>query len=141
MALPASTRGTALSGAVSKILQRHHEQRHDPVLVKTRRRCVGEEAGNEVSPERGQLLETDSLGRGEDEGALTRPGRDETLLLEVSVRLGHGVRVDRERADDVLHARQLVSLDQIAETERVLDLMDELQVRRHPRARIEPEDH
>ena len=48
------------------------------------------------------------------------------------VRLEDGVRIDRHLTDHVLDGRQLISLAQQPEVERLAHLVDELTVRRHP---------
>jgi len=53
-----------------------------------------------------------------------------------------GVRVDREVGDDFAHRRQLVSHLDRPEPERLLDLLDDLQVRRNTGPWVEMElDH
>ena len=100
-----------------------------------------EPAGGEAAPEGCQLFQAHRLGRRRYEGALSWASNGQPLLLEIAVGLEHGVGVDRERGDDVLHPWQLVSVNQIAEAQRVLDLVDELKVRRDARARLEAEHH
>jgi len=60
-------------------------------------------------------------------------------VLELAVGLEHGVRVDRQRGDDIFDPRKLVAAPQVPQPERLLDLVDELQVGRHARVRVEPE--
>ena len=67
-----------------------------------------------------------------------RPG-GQALVLQLPVGLEHRVRVDREGGNHLPDRRQLVSLGEIAQPQRVLHLLDDLQVRRHARARIEAE--
>ena len=55
------------------------------------------------------------------------------------MRLEHRIRIDGQRGDYVLDLGQLIARLQIAEPQRVLDLLDKLQVGRHPRRRVEPE--
>ena len=66
-----------------------------------------------------------------------RPGGDEAAALQLPVRLQHRVRVDRQPGDDLFHGGQLVSFAQQPQPERVPYLLDDLQVRREPRPRIE----
>jgi len=65
---------------------------------------------------------------------------DKPFVVELSVRLQHGVRVDRECPDDVLHGRQLVAGHQDAETDGLPDLLHELEVRRDAGALVEVKD-
>src|ERR1035438_5128273 len=98
----------ALDGAVTKIPQRCHEERNGPLLVEA---CGGgflEPAGGEAAPERCQLFQAHRLGRRRYEGALSWASNGQPLLLEIAVGLEHGVGVDRERGDNVLHPWQLV---------------------------------
>ena len=68
--------------------------------------------------------------------------RDEPVVLELAVRLEHGVGVDRQARHHLLDRRQLVALPQQAQPQRVAHLLDDLQVRRHAGAAIEMElDH
>ena len=70
------------------------------------------------------------------------PRLDEAARLELAVALRDGVRIDREVGDDLTHRRQLVADVEQAEPKRLLDLLHDLEVRRHAGARIEMElDH
>ena len=71
------------------------------------------------------------------------PGRPTARPFVSSSRYAfeHGVRVDRQLRNDVPDLRELIARREVAEAERVLDLLDELQVRRHTRAEIEAELH
>jgi xylose isomerase len=75
--------------------------------------------------------------RAGDERAAALPRNHKTLALEIAVRLGDGVRVDREIRDDLAHGRQLVADVERAEPQRVLHLADDLQVGRDSRLRVE----
>src|SRR5690348_14396979 len=67
---------------------------------------------------------------------------DEAFVLQLSVCLEHGVRVDRDGSDDFLHSGQLVTGAEHPEAERVLHLLDDLEIRSDPGAALEPElDH
>jgi hypothetical protein len=63
-------------------------------------------------------------------------------VLQLLVRLEHGVRVDREARDHLFHRRELLADVEEAESQRVTDLLDDLLVGRDARTRIEVEfDH
>ena len=66
------------------------------------------------------------------------PGR-QALVLKLAVGLQHRVRVDGQRGDHVPDLGKLVTRLEVAKPQRVLDLLHELQVGRHPRVRVEPE--
>ena len=87
----------------------------------------------------GQLRQRDLGQRGHDECALARPAGRQALGLQLAVGLEHRVRVDRQRGDHIPDLGQLVAGPEIPEPQRMLDLMYELQVRRHARGRVEPE--
>ena len=59
-----------------------------------------------------------------------RAGRDQAVVLELAVGLEHGVRVDRQRADDLLDRRAAGPPRQQAQPQRLPHLLDQLQVRR-----------
>ena len=61
-------------------------------------------------------------------------------MLQLPVGLQHGIRVDCQCGHHILDGREPVARHQVAEPEGVLHLPDNLLVRRHPRARVEPED-
>jgi hypothetical protein len=65
---------------------------------------------------------------------------DEALLLEIPICLKHGVGIDGQGSDDVFYSRELVPPSQITEPDRVLHLLDELEVGGHARARVQPKD-
>ena len=70
------------------------------------------------------------------------PRFDQAFPFQVAVGLEHRVGVDRRRCDDFPHRGELVAHVEHAHPERLPDLLDDLQVRRHDRAAIEPEaDH
>ena len=77
-----------------------------------------------------------------DEGPQPGPGPHQALAFEVAVRLEHGVGVDRQLRDDLLRRRQLVTGLEQSELQRLVDLLDELEVGGDARARVEVElDH
>ena len=59
------------------------------------------------------------------------------LVLQLAVGLEHRVRVNGEGSDHLPDLRQSVARDEIAEPQRLLHLLHDLQVGRHARARIE----
>ena len=126
------------AAALIEIPQLTGDERHDPVLVQPRRICLGQPAV-QGTPKPGQLWERDLAEGGQDERALAGPPDDEALGLELAVGLGHRVRVDGQRGDHVPDLGQLVAGLEVAETQGVLDLVDELQVGRHARGGVEPE--
>ena len=69
---------------------------------------------------------------------LPRPPHGEALPPDRDS-LHHRVRVDRQLRHHLAHLRQLVTRLQVAQTQRLLDLLDQLQIRRDPRSRIERE--
>src|SRR5436309_3751699 len=74
-----------------------------------------------------------------DEGA--RPGTavHEAFVLELTVRLEHRVRIDRQLRDDLARRRETVTGAQHPVPHRVPDLVDELSVGRDAGRRIEVE--
>ena len=70
---------------------------------------------------------------------LAGPSYREALRLQLLVRLQHGVRVDRQFPDHVADLRELVAEREVTEPQRMLDLVHELQVRRHARSGVEAE--
>src|SRR5271155_3366450 len=122
----------------TKIPQDVRDERSDPVLVEPR--GVGRRhPGDERAAELGELRERHRAERRLDERALTRSSHREALRLQLLVGFRHGVRVDRKLRDHVTHPWKLIAGHEVAEAERVLDLMDELKVGRHARAGVEPE--
>src|SRR5690349_16210897 len=121
-----------------EIPQRAGEQRDHPVLVQARLVGGGQPAEQGLA-QPGELGESDLAQRGLDERALPGPAGRQALGLQVAVGLQHRVRVDRQRGDHVPDLGQLITGLEVAEPQRVLDLLDELQVGRHPRGRIQPE--
>src|SRR5262249_41623518 len=73
-----------------------------------------------------------------DKGALPGTALGEALGIQVLVGLQHRVRVDRQRRDHVPDLGQLVTGLEVAKPQRVLYLLHELQVGRHPRGRVKP---
>src|SRR5438067_798153 len=63
------------------------------------------------------------------ERADTGPSLHEPLAFELAIRLEHGVGVDGDRGDDLLHGRKLVAPLEEAEAEGCLGLLHELEVR------------
>src|SRR5205085_9734653 len=62
--------------------------------------------------------------------------------LEIAIRLRDRVRVDGKVGDDLADGRQLVADLDRSQTERVLDLLHDLEVRRDSGVRVEVElDH
>ena len=62
----------------------------------------------------------------------------EAFRLQLLVGLEHGVRFDRQLRNHVADLR-LVAEHEVSQPQRVLDLMDELQVGRHTRSEVEAE--
>src|SRR6478609_495088 len=115
------------------------EQREDVVLVETR-------VPGPVHP-RPELPEqpVPTLGGGgaqtlADKGAGARSGRDQTFALQLPVRLQDRVGVDRQRTDNLLRRRQPVAGPQQAHPNTVLDLLNQLYIRRYARLRVKNED-
>src|SRR5204863_3158333 len=63
----------------------------------------------------------------------------EALALELAVRLQHGIWVDRQFLDDLPGGRKAVARSEHFVAHGVLDLLDELQVGRYARPRVEVE--
>src|SRR2546427_11034984 len=79
---------------------------------------------------------------GSNERPETRSPVHEPVVLQLAIRLQHGVRVDRERADHLLHGWKLVAGAKHPESDRVTNLMNELEIRRDARPCIESKlDH
>jgi hypothetical protein len=77
-----------------------------------------------------------------DPTAWTRPPtnlRARPLSLQLLVGLQDRVRVDDQRGDHVPDLGQLVAGFEVAQPQRVLDLLNQLQVGRHSGGRIQPE--
>jgi hypothetical protein len=87
----------------------------------------------------GQLGQRDLVQRGLDERALAGTAGREALGVQLAVSLEHRVRIDGQRCDHIPDLGQLVARFQVAEPERMLHLVDELQVGRHTRRGVEPE--
>jgi len=66
-------------------------------------------------------------------------GRKPPCQLQFLVGLQHRVRVDLQRGGQFLDGGQLVARPEAAQPQRVLHLLNELQVGRHPGGGIEPE--
>jgi len=70
------------------------------------------------------------------------PGRGQALVFQLPVGLEHRVRVDRQPGRHVLDLRQLVTLVQEAQPQRLPHLVDQLQVRRDAGPAVQVElDH
>ena len=121
-----------------EIPQRAGEQRDHPVLVQPGPVRGGQPAEQGLA-QPGELGESDLAQRGLDERALAGPAGRQALGLQLLVGLQHRVRVDRQRGDHVPDLRQLVAQREVAQPQRVLDLVHQLQVGRHPGGRIQPE--
>jgi len=76
-----------------------------------------------------------------DERANASPPLDDAFEVKLPVRSQHGVRVDRERAHDFLHGRQLIARLEYAQPHRLPHLLHELQIRRDARALKMEFDH
>ena len=122
----------------AEIMKCAGEQRGDPFLVQTGLGGFGKPLRQPAS-ERLLILQGHDVEGALDERALAGAPGGQALVLQLPVGLEHRVRVDGQRGDHLPHLRQLVALDEIAEPQRVLDLLDDLQVGRDARARIEAE--
>ena len=78
-----------------------------------------------------------AIGPARHERAHTLATLYEAFVLELPVRLHHGVGVDRHLGDHLLHGRQLVADVEQAHPYRLLDLLDDLEVRGY--ARVGPQ--
>ena len=74
-----------------------------------------------------------------DEGPQSGPADDQALVLEVAIGAMDGVRIDRDLANDLFNRGQSVAGFQQAEEQGTADLLDELDVIRNARVRIEVE--
>ena len=63
-----------------------------------------------------------------NERAASLASDDEALALEVAVCLRDGVRIDGEIRDDFAHGRKLIADVERAESQRLLDLLHDLEV-------------
>ena len=122
----------------TKIPQRPGEEGHHAVLVEPCRVSRLQPAMQRTL-QRGELWKGDLVEGGSNERALTGPPGGKTLGLEFAIRLEHRVRVDGQRGDRVSHLWELVAGFQIAEPQRVLDLLNELEIGGHPGPWVEPE--
>jgi hypothetical protein len=77
--------------------------------------------------------------KGADERAVPGPGLDQPFALQVPVGLEHRIGIDRGRRDHLAHGGELISHPQQAHPQRLPDLLDDLQVRRHHRMSVHPE--
>ena len=135
---PLLFRRALAAAGLKEIPQPAGEQGHDPVLVKARR--VGRrEPAEQGPPQARQLGQRHLVQGGLDERALARAPGGQALVLKLAVGLQHRVRVDGQRGDHVPDLGQLVTRLEVAKSQRVLHLLHELQVGRHPRVRIQPE--
>ena len=121
-----------------EIPQRAGEQRHDPVLVQPGRVGGGQPA-EQGAAQPGQFRQRDLAERGLDERALAGPAGRQALGLQLAVGLEHRVRIDGQRGDHIADLGQLIAGLEVSEPQRVLDLLDELQVGRHAGGGVEPE--
>src|SRR5580658_6434411 len=103
-----------------------------------RRGGLGQPA-EQAAAQRGLLGDADPAQRAADKGALARPPGSEAAVLKLAISLQDSVRVDGQRLDGLFHRRQPVPLPQVTKSERLLDLLNELQVGRHTRVRFKPE--
>jgi len=60
-------------------------------------------------------------------------------VLKLAVGLEHRVGVDGQLGHDLAHLGELVARLKEPQPQGALDLLDQLQVRRHARRRVEPE--
>ena len=126
-AAAASQDGGHATSSLGGGAKRAREQRLDALVVEPGPARLGQPALQVLAqrPVRGQRRVGQRPGH---ERAEPGPGRDQPLVLQLPVRLEHGVRVDRQLADHLLDRRQLVALVQQAEPQRLPDLLDQLQV-------------
>ena len=68
----------------------------------------------------------------DDESPQTWSRLNQSFALKVAVGLQHGVRVDRQLADDLLGCGQLVAWLKQTELERLMDLVHKLEIGRDP---------
>ena len=124
--------------ALREIPQRTRHQRDDAVLIQSCR--VGLfEPGPQRAPQHSELGQRGLRDRTVDERALTGTARGQTLGLQLLVCLQHGIGIDRQRRHDLPDLGQPVAALQIAQPQRMLDLVDELEIGRYTRGRIKPE--
>jgi hypothetical protein len=77
-----------------------------------------------------------------DERALTAASLGEPLVVKLAVRLQHGVRIDREAADDLVDGRELIAGEQDSQLKRLLHLLHELEIGRDAGTAVQVElDH
>jgi hypothetical protein len=133
-----ATEGARAAAVLTKIPQYAAEQRHHPVFVQPGRIGGGQPAEQGTSEPR-QLGQCDLAEGGLDERALARPSSREALGLQLAVGLEHGIRVDGQRGNHIPDLGQLVAGLEVAEPQRMLNLVDKLQVGRHARRRVQSE--
>ena len=121
-----------------KILQRGGEQGPQAQLIDASGGGFGDPAG-QLALQLCHLTQASHVRRRGDERADAGTAGRDAAQLQLAVGLHHRVRVDRERAGDVLDPRQLVAGPQVAKPQRVVHLVHELQVRRHARAPVQVE--
>jgi hypothetical protein len=137
--MPPRLPGALRRGApATKIPQRRREQRLHAKLVHSGLGRLGQPRG-ELLLQRGHLLEADDGWCLRDERADAGAAGRDAAQLQLAVCLHHRVRVHRQRAGHVLDPRQLVTRTQEAEPQRIVDLVHQLQVGRHPQPPVQVE--
>src|SRR5205807_4365219 len=71
-------------------------------------------------------------GHRRDEGSHPLPAHHETLVLQLAVRLGHGVRVDRECLHDLFEGGELIPWMHPPQHDLAAHLLHELSIDRYP---------
>ena len=66
-----------------------------------------------------------------DERPLSGTPNRESLVLQLAIGPGHGVRVNRQRSDHILYRRKLIACFERSKPDCLFDLLDELQIGRH----------
>jgi len=115
-----------------------------PVLLRQTERIAPDDTGATLhdrlaGTERvGQLLRAPVV-RHERAGAVAQ--LDHAFVLQLAVRLGHGVRVDHQLLGQRADPRQLLARAQRAGFDAVLHLLHDLEVDGHAGRRVGPEQH
>src|SRR2546426_9783374 len=107
------------------------ENCEDALVVQPRFACTLQPA-HETAPQHGMTGQRHRRQCAQDEGALSRPAANQPLVLQLAICLEHCVGIDDKLLDYISHGRQLVAYTEYAQAQSLLDLLHDLQVRRHP---------
>src|SRR5437879_12580813 len=119
------------------VLEREREQRDHALAVEPGVMGVGEPAVEGAAKRYVHRPRERCGGAVRYERARPGPTVDEAFVLELAIRLEHGVRIDREVLDDLACGREPVPGPKHRLANGVLDLLHELQLGRDPRSGVQ----